>query len=83
MNKILVEIMVPAAQKCFEAFLPVHLSGDEALQLIIKIAVDLTGGLFVANEETAVCRKEDGSILNLNLSVRELEIKNGDKLVLI
>ena len=83
MNRILVEIFVPIAGKSFETFLPLHLFGYETIQLIIKIAADLSGGLFVASEETALCRKEDGSILNLNQTVWKLELKNGDKLLLI
>ena len=83
MNKLLVEIFVPIAGKSFEVFLPLHLSGYEAMQLIIKIAADLTDGLFVASEETTLCRKEDGSILNLNQPIWKLELKNGDGLTLI
>ena len=83
MNKFLIEIFVPIAGKSFEVFLPPHLYGYEAMQLIIKIAIDLTGGLFVASEQTALCRKEDGSILNLNQPVWKLELKNSDELTLI
>jgi len=83
MNRILVEIFIPIADRSFEAFLPSHLAGYEALRLIIKIATDLTGGLFVSNEETVLCRKEDGSILNLNQTIWMLGLKNGNKLTLI
>ena len=83
MNKIMVEIQVPVAQKSFELFLPIHLRGFEALKLITKLAATLTGGLFTASNETILERKEDGSILDLNLPIWKLQIKNGDKLVLI
>lgn len=83
MNKIIVEIFVPIAERSFEAFLPSHLAGYEALQLVIKIAADLTGGLFVANDETALCRMEDGSVLSLNQPVWKMGLQNGDKLSLI
>lgn len=83
MNRILVEIYVPIAGRSFEVFLPIHLAGYEALRLIIKIAADLTDGLFVSSEETALCRKEDGSILNLNQAIWMLGLQNGNKLTLI
>ena len=83
MDKILVEIFVPVAGKSFEIFLPLHLLGHEVIHLVIKIASDLTDGLFVASQETAICRKEDGAILNLNQTVWKLKLKNGDKLALI
>jgi len=83
MNKIMVEIFVPMAGRSFEAFLPSHLAGYEALGLIVKIAMDLTGGLFIANEETVLCRGEDGAILSLNQPVCKMGLQNGDKLLLI
>ena len=83
MDRVLVEISVPVAQKVFEAFLPTHLTGFEALPLIIRTAEDLTGGLFAACSETTLSRKEDGGIIDLNLPVCRLSIKNGDKLVLV
>ena len=83
MNKVLIEIEIPVAQKAVEVFLPCHLTGFEALPLVIRIATELTDGIFIASEETVLCRKEDGSILDLNMAVWKLDIKNGDKLVLI
>ena len=83
MNKILVEINVPIAQKTFEIFLPAQMLGFDALPLIIKSAEILTDGIFMASEETILSRKDDGSILDLNLPVWRLDIKNGDKLILI
>ena len=38
---------------------------------------------FVPNEQTTLCRREDGMILNINLSVYELGIRNGSQLMLI
>ena len=83
MSKVLAEVEVPIAQRVFEMFLPVNLTGFEALPLIIKLAGDLTYGMFMAGNETVLCRKEDGSILDLNMPIWKLGIKNGDKLVLI
>ena len=83
MSKVLVEIDIPIAQKVFEVFLPLHLTGFELLPLIIRTAEDLTDGIFSASEETTLSRKEDGSLLNLNLPVWRLEVKNGEKFVLI
>ena len=83
MNKTIVEIVIPVAQKTFEAFLPMHLSGFEALALIAKIAEETTDHLFIADDETTLCREEDGSILDLSLPLWRQGLKNGDKLLLI
>ena len=82
-DKLLVEVSVPVAQKTFEILLPKHLLGFEALQLIKRAVTDLTDGLFVQSEETTLCEKETGSILDLNLPIWKLGQENGSKLVLI
>lgn len=83
MNKILVEVHVPVAGKSFDMFIPTHLMLHEAMLLIKKIAMEMSDGLFVASSETTLCNRSDGSILNINLSVYELGLKNGSKLMLI
>ena len=83
MNKVLAEIEIPVAQKVIEVFLPPHLTGFEVLPLVIKIASELTDDIFMASDETTLFRKDDGSILDLNMPVWKLDIKNGDRLVLI
>lgn len=83
MNKILVEVSVPAAQIGFDAFLPLELSGCEALKLLVKLASDSAGGLFAADEGTALCRREDGAILDIRLPVWKMGLCNGEKLMLV
>jgi len=83
MNKIMVDIEVPIAQRVFEVLLPAHLCGFEILSLVIKLVVELTDGIFMESDETILCGKEDGSILDLNVPIWMSGIKNGDRLVLI
>jgi len=83
MNKLNVEIEIPVAQKTIEVFLPVHLSGYEAAELIKKLAVSLTNNIFMSDGETVLFKKDDGIILDLNMPIWMLNIKNGDKLVII
>lgn len=83
MNKMLVEIYVPAAKKNFDMLIPRSIMMYEAVELISKIAAEISEGIFVADKDTVVCRREDGAILNINLSVRELGLKHGSRLMLI
>ncbi len=83
MNKVLIEITIPAAGKVCDFWIPRHLHLSEALKLISKIANETCDGLFIADDSTLICNKEDGKILNLNHSIYELGLKNGSKLILI
>lgn len=83
MDKYLVEIYVPLLDRSFDMFLPAASPMYDVLELIKKAVVEMSDGRFVANENTALCHREDGTIININLSVYELELRNGSKLMLI
>ena len=83
MEKVLVEIFVPVLDRSFDVFIPLRSPMYEVLELIKKAVKEMSDGRFAANENTALCHREDGTIININLSVYELEIRNGSKLMLI
>lgn len=83
MDKVLVEVFVPVLDCSFDIFIPLQSPMFEVLELIKKAIVEMSDGRFIANENTTICYREDGSIININLSVYELEIRNGSKLMLI
>ena len=83
MEKVLVEIFVPVLDRSFDMFIPLQSPMYEVLELIKKAISEMSDGRFIANQNTTICHREDGSILNINLSVYELEIRNGSKLMLI
>lgn len=83
MDKILVEIFVPVLNTALDVFLPLTSPMCEVLELVKKAVTDMSDGHFVATNETALCYREDGSIINVNMTVFELGIRNGSKLMLI
>lgn len=83
MDKFLVEVYVPILGTSWDMFIPQELKMHEVLEMMKKAIADLSGGRFMVNDNTAVCHREDGTILNINLSVSELGLKNGSKLMLI
>jgi len=83
MDKVLVEIFVPAASRSFDVFIPQTSKMSEIVALVSKSLSDLSGGKFKPDSSTILCDAKNGQIFNINLSVYELEIKNGSKLMLI
>lgn len=83
MEKVLVEIYLPIADKYFDVFLPLKSRMYEVLQLLNKVVPELSDGLFISGEDTIICDRSDGSILNINMTIKELEIRNGTKLLLM
>lgn len=83
MEKILVEVYVPVLNESWDMFIPRELKMYEILRMMKKAVVELSEGRFRADENTVVCYREDGKILNINLSAEELELKNASRLMLI
>ncbi len=83
MKKVLVEVFVPVINAKYDVFIPNTSQMSEVLQLLKKAVTDLSEGRFVATDETAVCYRENGAIININMTVYELGIHNGSKLMLI
>ena len=83
MDKVLVEIFVPVAGKSYDVFIPQTSKMSEIVLLVSKSIADLSGGKFKSDASTILCDAESGNIFNINLSVYELEIKNGSRLMLI
>lgn len=83
MKKVLVEVFVPVIDAQYDVFIPNTSQMSEVLELLKKAVTDLSGGRFISTNETAICYRENGSIINVNMTVYELGIHNGSKLMLI
>lgn len=83
MDKVLVEIYIPVMEKSYDFFIPLQSQMSDVLDLIKKGITELTGGDYISDENTFVCHRESGAIININKSVLELGIKNGSRLMLI
>lgn len=83
MDKILVEIFLPAANKSFEIYIPLDIKIHELTFLLEKTVSELSNGLFISNDDSVICERSTGNILNVNMSVKELDLKNGSKLMLL
>lgn len=83
MDKILVEVYVPTLRTAYDMFIPADAMMHDVLKLIKKAVSDISGGKFVSDDNTIICYRGNGAIININLSVFELDIHNGSKLMLI
>ncbi len=83
MNKVLVEICLPAANQSFDVYIPLESRMSEVLVLVSSLLSDLSDGKYKATQDAVLCDAETGIIFNINMTVFELGIKNGSKLMLI
>lgn len=83
MDKILVSVRVPAMDETYDMFLPPSSPMYEVQELIKKAVTALSHGQYMAGSDSILCFGNSGGIININLSVRELDIRNGSRLILI
>lgn len=83
MNKILVEIYLPATNSRYDVYIPLKIKLFEVLTLVSSSFTELSKGYFIASDDVVICDKETGTILDINQSAEELGLQNGSKLMLI
>lgn len=83
MNKVLVEIYVPAVQRTFDVFLPDRVPIHQMTDGIAKIISDLTEGRFVPLKDVVICDGKTGAVYDVNQDARELLLHNGSRLIMI
>lgn len=82
MDKINVEVIVPAINKKYEFLLPIVMKVNVAKQLMTGIVCNLEGINF-DNESLLLCYIDKGEEIGSNLSIEEAGIKDGSKLLMV
>ena len=82
-NKILVELDIPIIERSFDLNIPVNKKDVTVKRLIEEELVELTEHAYVINEATNFYSKETGDIYDVNKTVRDTDLKNGSRIILI
>ncbi|GAM12646.1 hypothetical protein [Mesobacillus selenatarsenatis] len=83
MDKVLVEVFIPASEKSYDVFLPQGILLHEIVYLLAGTMTELSQGYYSATPDTILCDRKTGTILNINQTVEEIGLMNGAKLMLI
>lgn len=83
MNKITVELYLPAAREHYDVRIPGDSRIGEIIPLLEACMAELAEGYFVPNSDSLLCDRKTGVVLNVNLTANEMGILNGTQLMLI
>lgn len=83
MNKVLVEVYVPALNQSYDVFLQRESRLYEVVELLNQTIKDVSKGHFIPNEATALYERDSGKPLDMNQTVEMLKINNSSQLLLI
>lgn len=82
-DKVLVEVYLPMAEQTFETLLPKDIRIAEAIALLSRVFSDLANVLYESMDNDVLCDRETGVIYNIGITVREANILNGSRLMLM
>ena len=82
-NKILIELEIPLIENSYDLYIPINKRIGTVKKLIEEALIELTDGAYEMKPETNFYRKETGQIYDVNKNVRETDLKNGSRIILI
>ena len=83
MDKLLVEIFIPASNQTLDVWIPKESKLFEVTELLANTVLELSGGELAGADQMVICERQTGKILNINLTIEELGFIHGSKLMLL
>ncbi len=83
MNKILVNVLFPAVCMSYDMYLPGDAEISQITEMIKSACVGLTNGMFRPSEDSVLCDRSTGNILDVYSTPNELCLINGSELMFI
>ena len=82
-NKILIELEIPAIEKKFDLFIPINKKIGTIKSLIEKGLAESNDIDYEIKEDTNLFSKDTGNIYDVNNTVRDTDLKNGSRIILL
>ncbi len=82
-NKLLIQLEIPLIEKKYDLFIPINKKVGTIKRLIEEALLELTDNAYVMSEDTNLYSKEDGTIYDVNKTVRDTDLKNGSRIILL
>ena len=82
-NKILIELEIPLLEKNFDLFIPINKKVGTIKSLIENSLKDLTDTEYEIREDTNLYSKDTGEIYDVNKTVKDTDLKNGSRVILL
>ena len=82
-NKILIELEIHLIEKRYDLFIPINKKVGTVKNLIENALVELTDSAYVPKDDSNFYSKETGEIFDVNKTVRDTNLRNGSRIILI
>ncbi len=83
MNKVLVNLYVPVLEVEYDIWLPLNKKIANVITLLVKAINEFSGGYYKPVKMPYLYDKLTGEVYDVNLNIKDANIKNGAKIILI
>ena len=83
MSKVLVNVYIPEVEEKYEAFIPVNKKINTITELLKKSVNELSGGHYPLKEECLLYNRDNGKMYDINMIVKNTDIRNGTSVILM
>lgn len=83
MNKVFIIVDVPLIGEKYEVYIPVGKKIHKVAMILSKAISELSGGHYPVNQDALLYSKVTGKPYNINLTVKDSDIRNGSEIILV
>lgn len=83
MNKVFIILEVPLIEEKYEVYIPIGKKIHKVTAILTKAVSELSGGHFPIKEDATLYSKQTGKPYNINLTVKDTDIRNGTEVILL
>ena len=82
-NKVFIIVQVPLIEERYEVYIPVERKIHKVTSILAKAVSELSGGHYPLKKDAVLYSKITGKPYNINMTVKDTDIRNGSEVVLI
>ena len=82
-NKILIELEIPLIEKKYDLFIPINKKVGTIKRLLEEALLEFSDNAYIIKEDSNLYSKDNGTIYDVNQTVRETDLKNGSRIILL
>ncbi len=83
MDKVIVTVYIPLMDVKYDVKLPLNKKIYNIIKMLVKGVNEFSGGYYNPENTPVLYNKETASLYDINLTIKEAGIRNGDELILI
>ncbi len=83
MNKVFIIVEVPLIEERYEVYIPIGKKIHKVSSILSKAVSELSGGHYPIKKDAMIYSKLTGKPYNINMTVKDSDIRNGSEIILI